>query len=374
MNIFLPSLPNMATHFAVDYRVMQLSVAMYLGFSAVIQIFIGPVSDKYGRRPIILWGLSLFLIATIGCIFAPNATVFLMFRMAQAAIAVAMTLGRAAIRDLYDTDRAASMIGYVTMAMAVVPLLGPALGGYLDQFFGWEAGFWVLLALGALTLIVTFLDFGETAKKTTNTLMQQFAEYPELFKSPRFWGYCLASAFGAGAFFAYLGGAPFVGAVVYGLSPQKLGLLFGAPGIGYMLGNFLSARYSMRFGVNPMIVWGLILTLLGTALSLITFYIDIASVYSFFGLMAIVGLGNGLTIPNATAGMLSVRPHLAGTASGLGGAIMIGGGAALSAYAGNLLTVETGATPLLWLMAASSLLGLISIQYVILRQKRLDLL
>jgi DHA1 family bicyclomycin/chloramphenicol resistance-like MFS transporter len=207
MNIYLPSLPNMALHYNVDYKVMQLSVAVYLAFSAVIQLFIGPVSDKFGRR--ILWGVGLFCVATLGCIWAPTANIFLIFRMAQAAIAVSMVLSRAAIRDLYSTEQATSMIGYVTMAMAVVPLFGPAIGGFLEQFYGWQANFWILFIGGTAIFIITWFDFGETARKTSNTLMQQFAEYPELLRSPRFWGYCLASAFGAGAFFAYLGGAPF---------------------------------------------------------------------------------------------------------------------------------------------------------------------
>lgn len=373
MNIFLPSLPNMAIYFGVDYKVMQLSVAVYLAFSGVIQLFIGPISDRFGRRPVILWGVGLFCVATLGCLLAPTAQIFLIFRMAQAAIAVSMVLGRAAIRDLYATDQAASMIGYVTMAMAVVPLFGPAIGGYLEQFYSWRANFWILLGGGVTVFIITWFDFGETARKSSNTLLQQFAEYPELLRSPRFWGYCLASAFGAGAFFAYLGGAPFVGASVYGLAPKDLGLLFGAPGLGYMLGNFLSARYSTRFGINNMVLWGLAVTLLGTGLSLLITFLHLDSVYTFFGFMTLVGLGNGLSIPNATAGMLSVRAHLAGTASGLGGAIMIGGGAALSALAGNLLSLETGAAPLLWLMSGSALAGLFAIRYVMYRQKQLNI-
>ncbi|MDQ7069467.1 MAG: multidrug effflux MFS transporter [Rhodobacterales bacterium] len=373
MNIYLPSLPNMAQYFGVDYKVMQLSVAVYLAFSGVIQLFIGPISDKFGRRPVILWGVGLFCGATLGCILAPNANIFLIFRMAQAAIAVSMVLGRAAIRDLYSTEKAASMIGYVTMAMAVVPLFGPAIGGFLEQFYGWKANFWILLIGGVAIFTVTWFDFGETARKTSNTLLQQFAEYPELLRSPRFWGYCLASAFGAGAFFAYLGGAPFVGTTVYGLAPHELGPLFGAPGLGYMLGNFISARYSVRFGLNNMVLWGLVFTLLGTALSLLTTYTGNDNVLTFFGFMTIVGLGNGLTIPNATAGMLSVRSHLAGTASGLGGAIMIGGGAGLSALAGAVLHDDTGAAPLLWIMTGSAFAGLVAIRYVMYRQKQLNI-
>ncbi|MEP2030951.1 MAG: multidrug effflux MFS transporter [Paracoccaceae bacterium] len=373
MNIFLPSLPNMTDHFQTDYRLMQLSVAIYLAVNAVLQVFVGPISDKFGRRPVILWGLGLFLLATLGCLYAPSAEAFLFFRMCQAVVAVAMVLSRAVVRDMFPQDQAASMIGYVTMGMAVVPMLGPAVGGVLDEVFGWQANFWALFVLGALIFWLTWNDLGETAIKSGKTLVAQFGEYPELLRSPRFWGYSLSSALSSGAFFAYLGGAPFVGSEVFGMSPSVLGFFFGAPAVGYLVGNFLTGRYAARFGVNKLVFWGCSLNFFGVGLSLLIFMAGYGTVLSFFGLMTFVGLGNGLSIPNATAGMLSVRPHLAGTASGLGGAIQIGGGAALSALAGALLTPETGAFPLLYIMLITAGLAVVCIRYVIYREKQLGL-
>ncbi|WP_050929354.1 multidrug effflux MFS transporter [Aestuariivita boseongensis] len=371
MNIFLPSLPGMTAYFETNYRVMQLSVAVYLAVNAVLQILIGPISDKFGRRPVIIWGLALFLLATVGCIFAPNAELFLFFRMCQAVVAVALVLSRAAVRDMYPQDQAASMIGYVTMGMAIVPMIGPAIGGALDEVFGWQANFWMLFGLGAICLALVWQDMGETALTSGKTLIEQFREYPELLTSPRFWGYAMAAGFTSGAFFAYLGGAPFVGTEVFNLSPAQLGVYFGAPAVGYLLGNFISGRYSVRFGINRMIQWGCTTCATGMAISLGFFLTGNGTLYSFFGLMTLVGLGNGMTIPNATSGMLSVRPHLAGTASGLGGALMIGGGAALSALAGALLGPGTGATPLLWLMFATSALGVVAIRVVIWRERQI---
>ena len=113
-----------------------------------------------------------------------------------------MVLSRAAVRDMYPPDQAASMIGYVTMGMAVVPMIGPIIGGMLDQVSGWQAKFWLLFALGAMTLWLTWSDFGETAHKSGLTLVQQFREYPELLRSPRFWGYALSCSLSAGDFFA----------------------------------------------------------------------------------------------------------------------------------------------------------------------------
>ena len=371
MNVFLPSLPRMTEHFHTEYRVMQLSVAIYLGVNALLQIIIGPISDKFGRRPVILWGLVLFLGATLGCIFAPDITTFLTFRMCQAVVVTAMVLSRAVVRDMVPQDQAASMIGYVTMGVAVVPMVGPVFGGMLDEAFGWQSTFWLLFILGALILWMSWRDLGETSVSRGLSLMQQFREYPELFRSPRFWGYALTCALSSGAFFAYLGGAPFVGSEVFHLSPAALGFFFGAPAVGYFIGNGLSGRYSARVGINRMILWGCVLNAAGLGTALMVFAAGFQSEWTFFGFMTFVGLGNGMTIPNATAGALSVRPHLAGTASGLSGAIMIGGGAALSALAGALLQPGTGAWPLLWLMFATGVASIVSILLVLRRERRL---
>ncbi len=371
MNVFLPSLPKMTVYFDTEYRLIQLSVSAYLLCNAILQIIVGPISDRYGRRPVILYGFALFALATLGCIYAPTVEVFLAFRMLQGVVVVGIVLSRAVVRDMVPQDQAASMIGYVTMGMAIVPMIGPAIGGLLDEAFGWQANFWLLFALGLATLWVCWRDMGETATERSTSFAAQFRQYPELLMSRRFWGYCLAAAFGAGAFFAYLGGAPYVGSEVYGLEPGTLGIYFGAPALGYFLGNWVSGRYSVRYGINRLIVVGTVLTSMGLAVSLTLFYAGLGSVNIFFGFMTFVGLGNGLVMPNANAGLLSVRPHLAGSASGLGGAIMIGGGAALSALAGALLQPGRGAYPLLWIMFLSSTMAVICITYVLQRERQL---
>jgi DHA1 family bicyclomycin/chloramphenicol resistance-like MFS transporter len=370
LNIFLPSLPSMTAWFDTDYRTLQLSVAVYLGATAVLQLFVGPLSDRYGRRPVLLTSIVIFAFATLACIFAPTAELFLLARIVQAVIVSGMVLARAIVRDMFPQDDAASMIGYVTMGMAVVPMVAPAIGGVLDQWFGWQSSFWFLIAISLFAFWIVAADLGETATNTSAPMMDQVREYPELLSSRRFWGYCLASAFGAGTFFAYLGGAPYVGTNVFDMTPAELGVFFGAPAIGYMVGNGLSGRYSARIGINVMIITGSVLTSLGMATALLLFAFGVTSPWAFFGFATFVGLGNGIILPNATSGMLSVRPHLAGAASGLGGAMMTGGGAALSAIAGWVLTPGSGATPLLMLMFASAFMGLLSILYVIRRERQ----
>ena len=371
MNIFLPSLPGMAVYFGVPYGVMQQSVALYLALSAALQIIIGPISDRYGRRKVLLGSLILFLLATIGTILAPTAAWFLVFRMAQAVIASGMVLSRAVVRDMVADARAASMIGYVTMGMSLVPMLGPVIGGVLDDLYGWKANFALLLILGVATLALVWADLGETATLRRVSLMDQVRSYPALFASRRFWGYTLAAAFASGCFFAFLGGAPYVGDKIFGLSSTHVGALFALTAIGYAAGNFLAGRYSVRTGMNRMILLGTLVTSFGLVLLALLTLAGLSGPTTFFGLTLFMGLGNGICLPNANAGMLSVRPDLAGTASGLGGAILIGGGAALAAVAGMLLGPGSSEMPLILLMLASSIASVIAILFVMRRARQI---
>jgi MFS transporter, DHA1 family, multidrug resistance protein len=371
MSIFLPSLNHMATFFAVDYAVMQLAVSGYLLATAVLQIVIGPISDRFGRRPVVIGALALFILATLGCLFAQTAGVFLFFRMTQAVVAVGMVLSRAIVRDMVPQDQAASMIGYVTMGMALIPMVGPMIGGALDEVFGWRANFVFLAVAGLATFALVLADQGETVAGQGMRFADQLKGYPVLLTSPRFWGYALCAAFGSGAFFAFLGGSSFVAAEVFELSPVWTGMALGSPAVGYAFGNYLSGRYSVRMGVNRMALAGTVVASLGLGVSLVLSLLGVLHPLVFFGFCTFLGLGNGMMLPSATAGLLSVRPQLAGTASGLGGAIMIGGGAAMAALAGAMLTVETGALPLQVMMFVTSVLAGVAVLFVIWRARQI---
>ena len=374
MNIFLPSLPNIASELNSSTSILGLSVGIYLASSAVLQLIIGPFSDQFGRRPLILWSLIIFCISTLATVFVTNTAQFLILRIFQAISASCMVLARAIVRDTTESiEKAGSKIAYVTMGMALVPMVGPAIGGLLDYQYGWEASFWLLFILGLVILIISFFDVGETLSDHNQSFLEQISTYPSLLRSKRFWGYCLSSAFVSGAFFSYLGGAPFVGNEVFGLEPKDLGFWFGAPAIGYVLGNFLSGRFSTKIGLDKMIFLGVTTALFGVSISMTISLLDHGSVLSFFGLMTLVGLGNGMSIPNATAAMMSINPKLAGTAAGLGSAIMIGGGAGLSAIANFILIPGSSEIPLILLMWTSVFCGLCSVAYVSYRKKILEL-
>jgi DHA1 family bicyclomycin/chloramphenicol resistance-like MFS transporter len=218
INFFLPSLPGMATEFNVAYGIMGLSLAAYAGVSACLQLVLGSLSDRFGRRPVILWALAFFILATIGCAMAPDAWTFLACRMIQAVIAPTYAVSVASIRDTSSREHAASQIGYLAMAWAIAPMLGPTIGGLLDQMLGWRAGFYVLALLGAAVLVLCWIDLNETNRTPSSTIAEQYRAHSELLYSKRYWAYCVCMAFSVGAFYAFLAGAP-LAASAFDLSP-----------------------------------------------------------------------------------------------------------------------------------------------------------
>ena len=365
MNIFLPSLPGMTAYFNTTYAIMNLSISMYLAFTALLQLFIGPISDRVGRRPVVLVSFVIFFMATIGCLLSTSIEVFLFFRMLQAFIVTGMVLSRAIVRDIVEDKKAASMIGYVTMGMAIVPMFAPAIGGFLNDLFGWKANFSMLLFIGIIIAALAYFDLGETNNNISKGFSKQFKEYPELFKSKRFWAYSFTTVFASGSFFSFIGGAPFVSTNSFELSSSAFGIYFGVTTLGYVVGSFISGKFSERFGIHFMLLQGSWITALGLLLSLFIFWLGFGSATVFFGCMILAGVGNGMVIPNANAGLLSVRPSLAGSASGIGGAIMLGGGAFLAYLAGLISTEQAGPYPLMYLMIFTAFAALFIVRYII---------
>ena len=364
LNMFLPSLSNMAQEFQVVYGLMSLSVAGYLGIMAVLQLIIGPLSDRFGRRPVMLMALALFLFASIVCMLATDVWVFLVFRVLQGVIIAGWSISLAAIRDTVPERQAASLISYISMAMAVAPMLGPILGGVLDEGFGWRANFMAYTALGLVALSVCWLDFGETNTIRSDTFLKQFRAYPALLKSQLFWGYALCTAFSTSAFYAFLAGAPLVAEVVFAISPASLGFYIGTITAGFMLGSFLSGRYSLRVSLSTMMLTGRVLACTGLVVGLVLFWTEVIDTKVFFGATLFVGIGNGLTLPSSNTGALSAHPQLAGSAAGLLGALTVAFGAGLTSITSALLTEDNAAYALLSIMLLGSALGLVAALFV----------
>lgn len=364
LNMFLPSMAHIAEDFATSYGLVNLAIAGYLGMSAALQLVMGPLSDRFGRRPILVASMLIFTLASIGCMLAQSIWVFLGFRMLQGTVVAGQVLSRAAIRDMHSTKEAASKLGYVTMAMALAPMLGPMLGGALDILFGWRSGFvlYAILGLGMLTL--SWGDWGETNHTRSATFGAQMRTYPDLLVSRRFWGYCLCLAFSIGGFFAFITGAPLVAAAWFDLNPALLGLGIGIISFGFMFGNFITGYFANRVSLTNLILAGRLAAVLGPLIGLSLFLAGQGSIQVFFGSAIAVGFGNGLTVANASAGLMSVRPHLAGSASGLSGAITVGIGAVMTSGTGWLVTTQNAPFMVLAIILISGIGALAAALYV----------
>lgn len=364
LNMFLPSLANIAAEFQVDYGVANLSLAGFLVISAVMQLIVGPLSDRFGRRPVLLVAVLVFTLASVGAALAPDINSFLAFRLLQSVIVVGTVVPRAAVRDIFDTKAAARTLGYVTMAMALAPMLGPMVGGVLDMLFGWRSSFWLYTALGALVLALVWGDFGETNQQKSATFRAQMRRYPLLFTSRRFWGYSLCIAFSLGGFYCFITGAPLVASSWFDLNTALVGLGVGIITGGFMVGNFVSARLISHVPLLNLIIAGRISAVIGPVLGLVIFSSGLGTPALFFGSAVLVGFGNGLTVANASTGLMSVRPELAGSAAGLSGALGVAVGAVLTTVTGTLVQPENAPFVVMALILGCSLLALAAALYV----------
>lgn len=352
LNLFLPSLPSMARAFGVSYGAISLAIAGYLFLSAALALVMGPLSDKFGRRPVLLVSFAVFTIASIGAAITESYTVFLMFRMMQAVCATGSTLSRAIVRDMYPPGKGTSVLGYIAMAMAVAPMIGPLVGGLLEETLGWRSVFWLFAILGAGVFVLIWIDLGETAPNKGARMADQVQGYFVVIRASAFWTNTLVLGFSISAFFVFLAGSPLVAGQIYGLSPSFVGFVMGATALGYFVGSYITGRLAERVPLGALMIWGRWVGVTGPLAALVMVLLGIANAYWVFGLMITLGAANGISLASANTGVMSVRPDLAGSAAGLSGAIGTAMGAVLSAVTGAVLTVQNGE----WLFCALLLL------------------
>lgn len=366
INLYLPSMPGMARMLGVDYAAIQLTLSVYIAAIAVGQLIIGPISDRYGRRPVLLGGLAVFVAGSAICMVAPNVGTLIAGRIIQALGGCAgIALSRAIVRDLYDRDRAASMIGYVTMGMAVAPMVAPTIGGVLESVFDWRAGFAFLTVFGIGTFLATYRGLHETAPRVgeASGVAALVRDYGGLLRSRVFWGYALTAAGSSAAFFAFVGGGAYVVINLMGSTPVQYGMYFALVSVGYMLGNFGSGRYTTRFGPQRMMHAGLVIGMAAAFVMAALYAAGVMHPLAFFLPMLVVALGNGLTLPSCIAGAISVKPEVAGAASGLAGSIQMGVGALVAAVVG--MQLQGSAWPLIAALAGCMVFSFMTLRVLV---------
>lgn len=322
LNIFVPSMPGLVGAFQTDYATVQLALTLYLVAVGVAQLGYGPISDRFGRRPALIGGLVVYFVANVACMFAWSIESLIAARVLQAIGGCAgMVLGRAIVRDVYDRDRAASAIAIITMAMAVAPAMGPAIGGLIDARFGWQATFLVPMAVGLVVLVGATMRLNETNVNPIPSIdvTAMLRNYASLLRSRAYIGYAANTAMSVGAFFSFIAGAPYVMIEVLRQGPEVYGFYFVLISIGYMTGNFLASRLSSKLGVDRMIPLGVGVSLCGAVPGFALAVSGVVTPLSVFLPMCLVAVGNGLSQPNGISGAVSVNPSIAGAASGLMG-------------------------------------------------------
>ena len=342
MQILIPCLPAMAIALAVPYGTVQLTLTLYLIGVALGQLLYGPLSDRFGRKPLLLGGLLLYLAGTLAAALAPSAGFLILARVAQAVGGCAgLVLGRAMVRDSYPREQAASVLGTISSAMAVAPMVAPLLGSALEEGFGWRATMLACLVFGVPLLLAIWRWLPETLTVPAPLpgLAGLLGAHAALLRLPAFRAYAAVTAFSTCVFFAFAAGGPLVVIGRMGHAPTTYGAALMLISVSWMAGTFAVSRLVHRLGVMRMLRLGTAVTLAGGVLAMAVELLLPAHILLFFLPVAVVAVGNGMTQPNAIAAAVSVRPQLAGTASGLVGALQMGSGALMTMAAG---WTETG--------------------------------
>ncbi len=351
LNILVPALPGLVTRLASDTGTVQLTLSLYLLSLAAAQLLLGPLSDRFGRRPVVLAGLTLSVVASLAAIAASSINALIMARVIQAVGAsTGIVIGRAIIRDLYERERAAAMIGLVTTAMVIAPMISPLIGGILDTAFGWEAIFLFIAAFSGAVLLWAALVLPETRPASVAHRPGMLIEHwRALIGSAKFHGYVLCGALGSAPFFTFLGGGPHVVVTLMGRTSAEYGVWFAITSLGYMSGNFTASRLSQRFGLDAMILGGIAFELAGASLTaLLVATMPKAGPAIIFLPQLVISYGNGLLLPNAIAGAISVRPQAAGAAAGMTGFAQMAVGAASAQIVSIALAGGSSAMPMAW--------------------------
>lgn len=357
MQLFVPSLPFMANDLEAPIGVAQLSLSLSMAAIAFANLAYGPLSDRFGRRPLLLIGLVLFLVGTVIAAVAQNVETLIIGRIIQAGgSASGMVISRAMVRDVYGPERAASMIAYLTVAMLAAPYVALIIGGALTDHVGWRATLWFAFVVGAGVTVLAFRTLRETHYEERSGIapVVLMRNYIRLFSSMEFSGYVLHTAFAAGTFFAFMAAGPYLMVDVMDRSALEFSLWFALLTFTFMAANLAAGRVSSRIGLDRMVWFGSVLSLVGAIGLIVTLDLYGLNPWTLFLPTALVGVGQGISMPNAQAGAINIEPKLAGTASGLLAFATMGMGAVFSQIVGELADGTAG--PLAW----SVLLGCIA--------------
>ena len=331
--MLVPALPILAATFGGDISIAQMTVSLYMVGIACSQIVMGPLSDKFGRRPVLLAGLTLMVAASAACSYAETLPQLIAARFLQAlGGAAGMVVSRAIIRDLYSRDRISSMISLVIAVMMIAQMLSPLTGGLLETAFGWRAIFYVITAASLAVAIIIAVALPETRRNRVAAGGFR-GDVGSLLRSRAFIGYLLCQVMASQIIFTFAGAGPYLVVTQMGRSSAEYGAWFATTGLAYLVGNLFCVRFAPRHSLERLIWFGLALQVLGALLNLLWGLTGLNQAPAWlFGTQMIVMVANAFVMSNSAAGAISVRPEAAGTASGAMGFLQMGLGALFSQF------------------------------------------
>lgn len=360
IDMYLPAMPRLAQTLVSTPDLVQLTLAVFLIGFGLGQLVWGPLADRFGRKPVLLLGLTIFCLATTRCATALSVPELILWRFVQALGACSgQVIARAMVRDVFDRDRAARMLSMLMLIMGIAPLAAPLLGGQLLRFFDWRAIFWMQCFFGLASALASLLCLNETLtpdRRTSLPLPRMIGSYFYLLRQPRLVGYIATISVAYVGLFAFISGSPFVYIEVFGVSEQHYGFLFGLNVIGMMAGALVNSRVVVRLGSDTLLKRGTLAAALAGAWLMIDGFFAIGGLigivvplFCFMMSMSFIGA-------NAIAGGLSLVPELAGTASALFGTIQFLTGGVLGSMVAVLY--DGTAFPMALIIGLSGIFGM----------------
>lgn len=361
LNAFVPAMPDVAVALDADIAAIQLTFTFYLLTLAIGQLITGPLADYFGRRPVLLTGLSLHTVGSLFAASADNVDMLVIGRVLQAlGGSTCMALVRAIILDVHGRQGAAGRMGYVVMAIAIAQAIAPTIGGYLNLWSGWNSIFYLSVFMGALVWLLTLRMLPETSSARSDSLDLGgiLKRYRDVLGSKQYLGYVLSTTAVAAAFYLFVGSSPYIVAGQLEGNSAQFGSWFLIVPLAFMAGSFLSTRLAQVLSVDQMILNGNLLSLLGAALLVSLSMLNQLTFAGLFLPMALLIFGRGLSQPSAQSAAISSSEHSAATASGLMGFIQLLVGAAIAQLAPLLL--EHGTTLVFECILAAPIIALIA--------------
>jgi len=326
-DLYLPALPSIATDLGASVEQVQLTLSLFLVGFGVAQLAWGPLSDRIGRRPLLLAGTGLYVAASLACLVAPSIEELVGARFVQAVAACSgVVLGRAVVRDLFEPAEAAKVLAYLGTAMAVAPIFGPVLGGWLTLTFGWRSTFTAFAFFGLFCFVGVLVAVPETNRRrnpdaTRPTVLA--ANYARLLADRLYLARVAVAALGYAGIFSFISGSPHVLIDAVGLRPDRYGLCFAAGVAGWMAGTFAAGRLNRRLGLSSLLRLGTRLSALAAITGLGWALAAPPSWPAVVAPMFLFMLGAGFTLPTAMALAIGPYPEKAGLASALLGFLQL---------------------------------------------------